>query len=228
MIVADTGVEPEDRDPTPVNSDGEEGAALADEGIDVVPDDVVSSSAAADPVSTDDRAGKRRRTVDLSSAPSGVLRTPNGLPVAAIAVTPGGVAIPLPASSLPAVGPPPRRDEVVSAVRRRGGLVSRRVRRRIGGSSEEGPRLSSQDVARPSSSPTAVPGPPSASSAAVGQASGSLPGALTRTAPVRRSTVGLPNSNTPANVFLRGPASSGSLANRLAEWFRDVRARRGP
>ena len=81
-----------------------------------------------------------------------------------------------------------------------------------------------------SSLPMALSGPPSAPSAAVGQASGgSLPGAPTHTAPpVRRSTVGLPNSNAPTNVFLRGPAASGSLTNRLVAWFRDVRARRGP
>ena len=72
--------------------------------------------------------------------------------------------------------------------------------------------------------------PPGASSAAVGQASGEkLPGTLTHTAPpVRRSTVGLPNSNAPTNVFLRGPAASGSLTNRLVAWFWDVCARRGP
>ena len=210
-----------------------------------------TSLAGADPESADALQRNPRRTADPDSAPSGVLRTPAGQPVVAIAVTPGGVAIPLSAHSLPTVGPPPCRDEVVSAVRRRGGVVGRRVRRRTGGSSEEGLRPSAQDAATSPSPPMASSGPPSAPSTVVSQTSGgslpgvpdssapstvdgqtsggSLPGVLDLSAPpVRRSTVGLPNSNAPTNVFLRGPAPGGNLTNRLVAWFRDVRARRGP
>ena len=119
---------------------------------------------------------KRRRLNDAGSAPSGILRTPAGLPVTTIAVTPGGVAIPL-SSSVPASAPPACRDGVVSAVRRRGGVVGRRVR----------PALSA------------------------GQAADSLSADQTVGRLVRRSSVGLPNSNAPTHVVLRGPAPSGSL-----------------
>ena len=192
---------------------------------------VATSLAGADPESADASQRNLRRTADPDSAPSGVLRTPAGQPVVAIAVTPGGVAIPLSAHSLPTVGPPPCRDDVVSAVRRRGGLVGRRVRRRTGDPSEGGPRRPSlQGSVVQSSPPLASSGPPSAPSTVGDQTSGgSLPGVLDLSAPpVRRSTVGLPNSNAPTNVFLRGPAPGGNLTNRLEAWFRDVRARRGP
>ena len=186
-----------------------------------------TSLAGADPESADALQRNPRRTADPNSAPSGVLRTPAGQPVVAIAVTPGGVAIPLSAHSLPTVGPPPCRDDVVSAVRRRGGLVGRRVRRRTGDPSEEGLRPSLQVSVVQSSPPKASSGPPSAPSTVGDQTSGgSLPGVLDLSAPlVRRSTVGLPNSNAPTNVFLRGPAPGGNLTNRMVAWFRDVRAR---
>ena len=224
MIVAETGLEPQDRDPTPVNSDGEGDASCADSEVDEVPDIVAAPSAGTDPRSEPPGMPKRRRLNDASSAPSGIIRTPAGLPVAAIAVTPGGVAI-LQSSTLPPVGVSPAvRDDVVSAVRRRGGVVGRRVRRRTGGSSTDGLLSSVEDVA---GVPPLLP-PASPSSGLVVQAAGSLPADQTARGPptTRRSTVGLPCDHAPTHVFLRGTAARGSLHERLVAWFRNVRARR--
>ena len=163
-------------------------------------------------------AAKRRRLCD-GSASSGIIRTPDGRPATVIAVTPGGVAIPLadrPNSHAA------RRDGVISAVRTRGGVVGRNVARRID---------------RGASAPAIVPAPPQAS-VVVGQASGSLgpDAAASIASPVGtgpmpvprrpRSTVRLPSDNVPNNVRLSGAASSSTLG-RLVEWFRNVRARRG-
>ena len=226
MILAETGLEPQDRDPTPVNSDGEGDAVCADSEVDDVPDIVAAPLAGTDPVSEPSGMPKRRRLNDAGSAPSGILRTPAGLPVTTIAVTPGGVAIPL-SSSVPASAPPACRDGVVSAVRRRGGVVGRRVRRRTGPTSTEGSLSSVAVGVGCSSHPSASPGPPSAPSLPAGQAADSQSADRTVGRLARRSSVGLPNSNAPTHVVLRGSAPSGSLRDRVLGWFRDVRARRG-
>ena len=195
---------------------------------------------------------KRRRIMDgAGSAPSGIVRTHDGRVAEVIAVTPGGVAIPM--TTAPIRLPPARRDSVVSAVRKRGGVVGRNVVRRVASGDAAGATASSSAVAsdglpNPSVGSSAAPpseGLPSSSSCPTAAPPhgfldpGSLgPGpsvpvggtaaadGVSSAAPRRpRSSVRLPYVNAPSHVLLREVATP--LLGRFVDWFRNVRARRG-
>ena len=194
---------------------------------------------------------KRRRILDSAgSAPSGIVRTHDGRVAAVIAVTPGGVAIPLTAA--PIRLPPARRDTVVSAVRKRGGVIGRNVVRRVSSGEAAGfaaspPAAIVDGHSGPSSGSLVFPSagglPASSSPTAASHHGFHDPGSLgpestvpvgevvaadgvSPAAPRRpRSSVGLPHVNAPSNVWLREAATP--LLGRIVDWFRNVRARRG-
>ena len=114
-----------DRDPTPVPSENGDDAVvtISDDDQEDAALHVAPAPEALSASSSTVEGCKRRRIMDLAnSAPSGIVRTHDGRPASVIAVTPGGVAIPM--VTAPVRLPPASRDTVVTAVRKIGGALS--------------------------------------------------------------------------------------------------------